>query len=71
MKISTITIYGNKSWYNENGELHREDGPALEYSNGTKEWWIKGVRLTEEEFQKYQKEQQLKKSLSTKNIKIF
>jgi hypothetical protein len=22
----------------ENGELHREDGPAIEYSNGTKIW---------------------------------
>ena len=22
--------------------LHREDGPAVEYSNGDKEWWING-----------------------------
>ena len=22
-----------------NGELHRTDGPAIEYKNGSKEWW--------------------------------
>jgi hypothetical protein len=29
-----------KRWYNEKGELHRKDGPAVEYFNGGKEWWI-------------------------------
>jgi len=24
--------------------LHREDGPAIEYSNGTKAWYVNGVR---------------------------
>jgi hypothetical protein len=28
--------------YMVGGRLHREDGPALEYSNGSKEWHIKG-----------------------------
>ena len=23
-----------------NGKLHREDGPAVIYANGTKEWWL-------------------------------
>ncbi len=27
-------------YYNEKGELHREDGPAVECSNGDK-WWYK------------------------------
>ncbi len=27
-----------KSWY-LNGKLHRTDGPAVEYPNGTKIWW--------------------------------
>ena len=27
---------------NELGQLHREDGPAVEYNNGKKEWWING-----------------------------
>jgi hypothetical protein len=34
---------GYKAWY-LNGELHREYGPACEYSNGTKEWFINGQR---------------------------
>ena len=29
---------GNKFWY-KNGELHREDGPAIEYANGNKFWY--------------------------------
>lgn len=39
--------------YHVSGKLHREDGPAFEYV-GTdidyKSWWLKGVRLSEEEF---------------------
>jgi hypothetical protein len=32
---------GTKRWYlNEN--LHREDGPAVEYENGDKEWYLNG-----------------------------
>ena len=61
---------GTKIWYYKN-KLHREDGPAVEYPNGIKMWYIDDKKLTEKEFQKYQKEQQLKKSLSTKKIKIF
>jgi len=29
-------------WYNKNGELHREDGPAIELVNGHKEYWVNG-----------------------------
>ena len=32
---------GNKVWRNKEGDLHREDGPAIEYANGRKEWWFK------------------------------
>jgi len=31
---------GNKRWYNDRGELHREDGPAIEWVDGSKEWYI-------------------------------
>jgi hypothetical protein len=27
---------------NENGELHRVDGPAIEWANGSREWWVEG-----------------------------
>ena len=33
-------IYGDKVWSNEKGQYHREDGPALEYNNGTKYWIV-------------------------------
>jgi hypothetical protein len=33
--------YGYKSWY-INGKLHREDGPAVEYADGTKHWCLNG-----------------------------
>ena len=29
----------DKIWRNEKGELHREDGPALECANGKKSWY--------------------------------
>jgi hypothetical protein len=28
--------------------LHREDGPAIEWDGGTKEWWINGKRHRED-----------------------
>lgn len=37
-----IDYLGNKIWRNEKGEYHREDGPAIEYWNGDKEWWVDG-----------------------------
>jgi hypothetical protein len=41
---STLEIdkFGTKIWKNKNGEFHRLDGPAIEYSSGTKEWWQNG-----------------------------
>ena len=34
-----IDSHGNKVWY-KNGKYHREDGPAIEYATGDKEWWL-------------------------------
>ena len=36
-----VSESGTKSWY-LNGKRHREDGPAVEYSNGDKYWYING-----------------------------
>ena len=33
---------GNTYYYNEQNELHREDGPAMEWANGTKQWYVNG-----------------------------
>jgi antitoxin component YwqK of YwqJK toxin-antitoxin module len=39
----TVKVYpnGTKYWY-LNGKLHREDGPAAEWSDGTKWWYLNG-----------------------------
>lgn len=38
----TVNKNGTIRWYNENGQLHRIDGPACEYKNGEKEWYQNG-----------------------------
>ena len=50
MKEYTVQVFenGSKSW-RLNGELHREEGPAVEWATGEKEWWLNGKRVTEEE----------------------
>ena len=34
----------NIRWYNEKNQLHRLDGPAIEYTNGSKSWYVEGKR---------------------------
>ena len=38
---------GSKEWY-LNGNLHRKDGPAIEYANGSKAWYLNGKRRRED-----------------------
>ena len=40
---------GTKYWY-QDGRYHRLDGPAIEYADGKKSWYIKDVKHTEEEY---------------------
>lgn len=42
MNMLEIDKYGNRFWYNEKGLYHRIDGPACEYYDGSKEWYING-----------------------------
>lgn len=39
----SIDREGNKHWHNEEGQLHREGGPASEWVDGRKEWRHNGV----------------------------
>lgn len=49
MKITKdIDDYGNIRYYNEQGQFHREDGPAVEYAYGTKAWYLNGKRHRED-----------------------
>ena len=38
----TLMQYTDKTEHMVEGKLHREDGPAVEWSCGTKEWFING-----------------------------
>jgi hypothetical protein len=45
---------GSKEWC-LNRQLHRLDGPAVEYADGEKQWWIYDKRIpceTQEEFER-------------------
>ena len=37
-----IDEFGNKEWRNSDGDLHRTDGPAIEWANGTESWYWHG-----------------------------
>jgi hypothetical protein len=39
-----IFVDGTQMWY-RNGELHREDGPAVIYADGHQEWWVSGKQI--------------------------
>ena len=44
MKTYKVTVdsRSTKRWYNEQGQLHNEHGPAIEEANGTKCWFLNG-----------------------------
>jgi hypothetical protein len=51
---SSITL-GHKEWWVD-GQLHREDGPAIIYADGIEEWWYRDHRIMVsnlKEFQSY------------------
>ena len=54
MKTYTVKVGKNGTirWYKpDTEELHREDGPAIEYANGSKYWYLNGKLLTEQQWQ--------------------
>ena len=50
MKTYKVTVEKDctTKWYNEDNKLHREDGPAVEYSDGEKYWYLNGKRHRED-----------------------
>ena len=46
--IDEVRVYddGTKEYYNEDGELHREDGPAAEWYWGECRWFLNGEGLS-------------------------
>ena len=49
-----INELGNKFYYKDKEMtiIHREDGPAIEWQDGSKEWYLNHEKLSEEEFLK-------------------
>ena len=47
---AAIDADGTKFW-RQHGKLHRLTGPAVEYSNGEVEYWIKGEELSKKQFE--------------------
>jgi hypothetical protein len=37
-----IDEHGNKWWHDSDGNRHRDDGPAIEWSDGDKSWYQHG-----------------------------
>jgi len=49
MKEYKVKVYNNRTeWYNLEGQLHREDGPASENANGDKSYYLNGKRHRED-----------------------
>ena len=46
-----ISMHGNKYYFSdrEMKNLHREDGPAIEWSGGYKSWFLNNEQLSEAE----------------------
>jgi len=49
VKFVEVDENGTKKWYLD-GKLHREYGPAIENADGSKSWWLNGIRYPEEEY---------------------
>ena len=48
MIIYTVKVSdnGDKNWYLDDN-LHRIDGPAIEDADGSKHWYLNGIKLTQ------------------------
>tara|TARA_R110000851_G_scaffold113803_1_gene238636 strand:+ start:342 stop:560 length:219 start_codon:yes stop_codon:yes gene_type:complete len=43
--IMTVNRFGDKFWMLHT-KIHRDDGPAIEYADGYKSWWLNDNPLT-------------------------
>ena len=44
----TVKVFDNcTEWYNKDGKRHRENGHAVEWTNGDKSWYLNGKRHRE------------------------
>ena len=50
MQEYQVKVYDYRTEWFQNGKYHRLDGPAIEWADGSKEWFIEDECLTESEF---------------------
>ena len=50
-QVFHVDRHGDK-WWSLNGKRHRVDGPALEWANGTKEWYLNNKEYSESAYWK-------------------
>jgi len=64
-RVSKLTIdeRGTKWWQLPNCYLDREDGPATEWNDGFKSWFLNDVEYTEQEYKYEMRSRNLKKLL--------
>lgn len=48
--IKRVWNDGNTFYFNRSEQLHRTDGPAIEYNDGDKNYYVNDKKLSEEEF---------------------
>ncbi len=46
--VTKIELDDRIEYRNGKGQLHKEDGPAVEFSNGSKAWYLNGKRHRED-----------------------
>ncbi len=51
-------------WKLPNGDFHREDGPAIEWYDGNKSWYLNDKQYTEEEHKIIMREKKLERILN-------
>ncbi len=43
MKEYIVRVHRDRTeWFNKDGDRHRIGGPAVEWTDGSKEWWLNG-----------------------------
>lgn len=51
-------------YYDDLIQYHRTDGPAIEFYDGDKYWFIEGIEYTEQEFKLFRRSQTIKQILN-------
>jgi hypothetical protein len=49
---SYINMFNTTKWYNEHGQYHREDGPAVTYNTGKARYWLNDINYSFNEWLK-------------------